>query len=181
MSKSLGNVIEPVGIVDEYGTDALRYFLLREIHPFEDSDFTMERFVEAYNANLANGIGNFTARVMKMATTHLPGPVKLTDEDKLFEQPVADAIEHFEFNKAMDLIFEHVGKGDSYIQEHVPFKAVKDEATKADALKDMERLVHHLYKLAVHLTPFMPDTAHKIKLAVETHHMPETLFMRKER
>lgn len=179
MSKSLGNVIEPMGIVDEYGTDALRYYLLRHVHPFEDSDFTMDGFHESYNGNLANGIGNFTARVMKMATTHLPGPVVLTEEDKLFEQPVATAIEHFEFNKAMDLIFEHVGKGDRYIQEHEPYKAIKHEETKEKALADIEKLVHHLYNIAVHLEPFMPDTAAQIKNAVEKHEMPETLFARK--
>lgn len=180
MSKSLGNVVAPFPLVEEYGTDALRYFLLREVAPFEDSEFTPARFHETYNANLANGIGNFTARVMKMATTHIAGPVVLTAEDKVFEQPVAEAIERFEFNRAMDLIFEHVGKGDAYIQETQPFKAVKDPSMKEKALADIEKLVHHLYKIAVHLEPFMPDTSAKIKAAVETHAMPETLFMRKE-
>src|SRR3989338_6974971 len=70
MSKSLGNVVNPSEIVKEYGTDALRYFLLREISPFEDSPFTMERFKDAYNANLANGLGNLVSRIMTMASTH---------------------------------------------------------------------------------------------------------------
>src|SRR6185436_8904468 len=71
MSKSLGNVINPVEIVNEYGTDALRYFLLREISPFEDSPFTMERFKEAYNANLANGLGNLASRILTLSQKYL--------------------------------------------------------------------------------------------------------------
>jgi len=69
MSKSLGNVISPFDIVNEYGTDALRYYVARELSTFEDSDVTMEKFKESYNANLANGIGNLTSRIMKMAVT----------------------------------------------------------------------------------------------------------------
>ena len=69
MSKSLGNVASPAQIVSEYGTDALRYYLAREITPFEDGDFTMERFKEVYNANLANGLGNLVSRIMKLAVT----------------------------------------------------------------------------------------------------------------
>ena len=71
MSKSLGNVIDPFAIVSEYGTDALRYYLARHIHPFEDSDFTMEKFKEVYNANLANGLGNLVSRIMKMGQEYL--------------------------------------------------------------------------------------------------------------
>lgn len=180
MSKSLGNVINPFDIVSEYGTDALRYFLAHHIHPFEDSDFTNERFKEAYNANLANGLGNLVARVMKMATTHLSSPVVLTEEEEKFETVVSECIERYEFNRAMDLIFEHVQKGDQYIQVTVPFKAVKDDSTKQKALEDIERLVRHIYKIATHLTPFMPGTAEAIKGAVKTHTMPPALFPRKD-
>ncbi|MEK7179129.1 MAG: methionine--tRNA ligase, partial [Patescibacteria group bacterium] len=63
MSKTLGNIVDPFTVMNEYGTDALRYYLARQVHPFEDSDFTMEKFKEAYNANLVNGLGNFVARV----------------------------------------------------------------------------------------------------------------------
>ena len=77
MSKSLGNVVDPYALVEEYGTDALRYFLARHIHPFDDSDFTIERFKETYNANLANGLGNLVARIMQLSQTHLVEPVKL--------------------------------------------------------------------------------------------------------
>src|SRR3989344_5203119 len=67
MSKSLGNVVDPIALVNEYGVDAVRYFIARHMHPFEDSDFTLDKFKEAYNANLANGLGNLVARIMKLA------------------------------------------------------------------------------------------------------------------
>ena len=68
ISKSLGNVVDPIELVEKYGKDAVRYFLLREISTFEDSPFTIERFKEAYNANLANGLGNLVSRVVKLST-----------------------------------------------------------------------------------------------------------------
>lgn len=181
MSKSLGNVVDPLVLVREYGTDALRYFLLRHINPFEDSDFTIERFCEAYNGNLANGLGNLVARVMKMATVHLEQPIVFLPEDERFESAVGEYIEKYEFNRAMDAIFERIAEGDLYIQTHEPFKAVKVEATKGKALADIEFLVRHVYKIAVHLAPFMPETAEKIKNAVREHKMPETIFPRKEK
>src|SRR5690606_35159309 len=64
MSKSLGNVVNPLDLVNRYGTDSLRYYLLRHVPPFEDGDFTEEKFKEIYNANLANGLGNLTSRIM---------------------------------------------------------------------------------------------------------------------
>jgi methionyl-tRNA synthetase len=71
MSKSLGNVISPYDVVNEYGTDALRYYVCRELSAFEDSDMTMEKFKESYNANLANGLGNLVSRIMKMAQDNI--------------------------------------------------------------------------------------------------------------
>src|SRR3990167_9632853 len=75
MSKSLGNVIDPLALVKEYGTDAVRYFLARHVHPFDDSDFTPAHFKDAYNAGLANGLGNLASRIMQLAQTHLSEPI----------------------------------------------------------------------------------------------------------
>ncbi len=182
MSKTLGNVIDPLELLAEYGTDPVRYYLLRHISPFEDSDLTQSAFRDAYNGELANGLGNLVSRVMKMATTHLEGPVALIESDHLFEDAVAVHIERYEINKALDLIFEHVGKGDEYVQSSEPFKRIKssDDAVRAAAKEDIEKLVHHIYKIGVHLEPFIPSAALAIKRAVESHTMPPSLFPRKE-
>jgi methionyl-tRNA synthetase len=98
MSKTLGNVVDPRGIVNEYGTDALRYFLLREVGSFEDSPFTLERFKDAYNSGLANGLGNLTSRIMTMSSNY---GVKLSDEElnmKYFTDKIPD-LESFDINK----------------------------------------------------------------------------------
>lgn len=180
MSKSLGNVIDPFVIVEEYGREALRYYLARHIHPFEDSDFTMERFREAYNANLANGIGNQVARVMRLAETYLKAPVEITEED--LESAYQEKLDRYAINEAIDLVFEHIQKADSYMQEAQPWKAIKstNPDEKEAAEEDIEKLVRHLYKIARHLEPFMPETAEKIKKAVRENKMPEALFVRKE-
>ncbi len=180
MSKSLGNVIDPFELIEEYGGEAVRYFFTREVSPFEDSDVTKARFHDAYNANLANGLGNFTARVMKLAVTHLTAPVVLRTEDEVYEDAVGSEIEKFAFNRAMDLIFEHIGKGDAYMQEHQPYRTVKNHATHTQALEDIERLVRHLHKVAVQITPFLPNVAASIRDAVTTNSLPETLFPRKD-
>lgn len=105
MSKSLGNVVDPMEISKEYGVDALRYFLLREISSFEDSPFTIERFKESYNSGLANGLGNLVSRVMKMAEDNIE---KLKEEkiERLEKEEIPkeyfEAIENFDLQKAMD-------------------------------------------------------------------------------
>lgn len=181
MSKSRGNVIDPLTIVREYNTDVLRYFLARHIHPFEDSDFTMERFKDAYNGNLANGLGNQVSRIMKLAETHLVSPVVVTDEP--LEEAFCAALDRYAINEAMDIVFAHIQKGDEYIQSTEPFKRIKseDEVIKAGALADIEKLVRHLYTIATHLSSFMPETAERIKDAVRRNKMPpEPLFLRKD-
>lgn len=83
MSKTMGNVIDPFDLMGRFGTDALRYFLLREIEPFEDGDFTEERFIQAYNANLANGLGNYISRVSKMIAQYFEGEIHRPSEEAL--------------------------------------------------------------------------------------------------
>lgn len=175
MSKSLGNVIYPVEFSAEYGTDALRYFLLRHIHPFEDGDFSEVRFREIYNANLANGLGNVVARVMRLAEDNLttvasrPAPVEFPVEYR-------EALDSFEFNKAADFIWRRIQILDQRINEEAPFKLVKNEPEKARAL--ITELALELYAIARLLNPFMPETSRKIKEAVLANKKPENLFPR---
>jgi len=180
MSKTMGNVIDPVAIVREYGTDALRYYLARHIHPFEDSDFTIEKFKEAYNANLANGLGNLVARVMQMAVTYIQGSVEMTQET----QPDTDVgahIEAFEFNRAMDGIWERIGHDDALIAIKKPFLGAKsdDVRVRNEALSIIKKLVRELHAIAIELEPFMPQTAEKIKKAIQENKISEPLFPRK--
>ncbi|MDO8522643.1 MAG: methionine--tRNA ligase [bacterium] len=176
MSKSLGNVIDPIAIVDEYGADALRYYLARHIHPFEDSDFTMEKFKESYNANLANGLGNLAARVMKLAETHLSEPVKI--EFVPYPAEFTQALDRYEVNTAMDYVWRRIQALDQKINITEPFKIVKTDKEKAVAL--IEELVRELAFIDEMLEPLLPATAGKIINAIMGNKKPENLFPRKE-
>jgi methionyl-tRNA synthetase len=178
MSKSLGNVISPYDLVKKYGTEATRYLLLRHVHPVEDSDVTWERLDEWYTANLVNGLGNLVARVMKLAEDNLPAPIALTPLDTSVESAFSERISSFKFNEALDLIFEHIAKGDEYMTTQEPYKKIKVPETADVARADIEKLVRHIAKLAAHLVPVMPATAEAIQAAVVANKKPENLFPR---
>lgn len=180
MSKSLGNVINPLELVKIYGVDAVRYILLRHVSHVEDSDLTLDGIREYYTAHLANGLGNFVARVMKLAQEHLLTPIELRPEDMSLEPVFMEKIEQFRFNEAMDSIFEHVGRGDAYMTEQAPYKKIKsDNAIEQEAArKDIEKLIRHLAKVAAHLTLAMPTTANTILDAIRSNTKPENLFPR---
>lgn len=177
MSKSLGNVIDPLAIAKEYGTDALRYFLARHIHPFEDSDFTMERFKDAYNADLANGIGNLAARIMQLAQTHLSAPVELPSVD-VYPEEYTKALDAFEFNKALEYTWSAVQALDQKITDLAPFKVVKSDSEKGKQI--IAELVVDLARIDVMLEPIMQSSARKIWVAIQENKKPENLFPRKE-
>ncbi len=182
ISKSLGNVINPADIVIEYGTEALRYFLLREVSSFEDSPFTLERFKEVYNAHLANGIGNLTSRIMKMAETHLEVPVDTTgveDAHLHYSESWENSLNSFDCKKAIDEVFTKIQGLDVEIQEKKPFSVVK---TNAEAGKEViKNLVVSLHGVALHLAPFLPETSKKIIESIKTNTMPsEPLFLRRD-
>lgn len=164
MSKSLGNVIDPFEIVEKYGTDALRYWLLRDMTAFEDGDFTWERFIESYNANLANGLGNLVSRVIKMARTY---EVKLGDTHEEIKgmEPYKKAMESCEFQKAMNVIWERIQISDKYIQETEPFKTIKTDPEKAK--KDVKELLESVWEIGMLLEPFLPGTSEKIKHIID--------------
>jgi methionyl-tRNA synthetase len=177
MSKSLGNVVDPYAIVDEYGVDALRYFLARHVSPFEDSDFTMERFKKAYNADLANGLGNLTARIMTLAEANLPEPIKKPKEGK-FDKSLASAIEFYEYNKALEIVWAEIQKLDQKINETTPFKLIKTDQKAGRKL--ITELVIELYSIVCMLEPFLPYTHKIIKDAILANKKPTNLFPRKD-
>jgi methionyl-tRNA synthetase len=176
MSKSLGNVIEPFAIVEEYGADALRYYLARHISPFEDSDFTMEKFTEAYNGNLANGIGNLASRIMQLAQTHLTEPVQVGSVP--YPKEFTDAFDRFEINRACDIVWERIGLLDQQIADTQPFRVVKTDSEKGKEL--IAALVVELAAIEQLLEPLLPETSAKIKQAIVDNTKPENLFPRKE-
>lgn len=177
MSKTLGNVVDPTEIVKEYGTDALRYFLLREVGSFEDSPFTIERFKEAYNSGLANGLGNLTSRIMTMAVNY---GVRLSDEDLKMEYytDFNEELEKFDISKFMNTIWVNIKHLDEYIQREEPFKKIKIDEEKAKL--DINYLLFHLYGIVLSLEPILPETSKKIQELIKENKKPEQpLFLRK--
>lgn len=176
MSKSLGNVVSPFEKVENYGTDALRYFIAREVSPFEDGDITEERFKTAYNANLANGLGNTVSRVLKMAENYNCWPEKLENNELPLEY--GQFIENLELNKASDLVWNKIGEIDLLIQEKQPFKLIKKDEKEAKMI--VSNLVQKLFDIAIMLIPFMPETSEKIQEAIKNKKSTTPLFLRKE-
>lgn len=175
MSKTLGNVVDPLTLATEYGIDALRFFLLKEVSSFEDSPFTLERFRESYQAHLANGIGNLTSRIMALSETHCEG----FDELPHFYHPeeVKKAIESFDLQGAMDYIWGLIGSVDQKIQLTKPFSVVKENKDAGIAI--IRDLVSDLYGIAVCLAPFLPKTSEAIINCIRENKKPEeSLFAR---
>ncbi len=177
MSKSLGNVIDPYELIQEYGAEAVRYYLAREISPFEDGDLTKESFKNAYNANLANGLGNLASRILKMSETHLEAPVSVAVENIKIPEDYAQALENFEIKKAVDVVWKEITLLDERIQTTQPFKLIKTD--KEQGQKVIKELVSTLSEIAYLLRPFLPETAEKIETSIKENKMPAPLFLRK--
>jgi methionyl-tRNA synthetase len=188
MSKSLGNVLSPAEIIDmftpvagELASDVLRYYLLRHVNSFEDSDMTIETVREAYTSGLANGLGNLVSRIMTMAEN---SKVSLSVEElemKAFDGNSEEGykdLENFEINKFVDEIFNfELQTLDAYIQREEPFKKIKvdEDAGK----KDIHYLLFHLYGAVLKLAPILPKTSEKIIDIIKAGKKPETpLFQR---
>ncbi len=161
MSKSLGNVINPLEIIEKYGTDSLRYFLLRESPPFEDLDFTLEKFKKRYNSDLATGIGNLVLRVIGLANKLKFSNSKPKIKDQKLKSEIAKtkrawkkSLEEFRFNESLAIVWSLISFCDKFLQEKKPWET-KEKKVVSD-------LITALAEIAKLIEPFLPETSEKI-------------------
>lgn len=154
ISKSLGNAVDPVEYIEKYGVDALRYYLLAKIDPFEDSDFTREKFEEVYRADLQNGLGNLVSRVAAMAAGNSGQCVVRSMQ---LSKSVEAALCEYRFDEALRDIWMRIKQADQVISEKRVWEL--EEAPKQQTLSE---LIEVIVQLAVDLRPFLPITADKI-------------------
>ncbi len=158
MSKSLGNVVNPFDLIKKYGADALRYYLLREISPTQDGDFTLEKFESRYNSDLASGLGNLFSRVKKMAESGYQKETKDLFNLKEKEKKYHLLLKEFKFSEALKVIFEIIKQSDILIDKNKLWE--KKNST------ELGYLVFVLEKIAELLEPFLPETSEKMKKGV---------------
>ncbi len=179
MSKSLGNVVDPFELIDEYGVDAVRYYFLREISSFEDGDFSHKKFKERYNGDLASGLGNLVARVIKLAEI---SDCSFSDSNEFYNTDFQEminntrknydeALDSFKFNEALIAVWKVINFCDKYIEKEKPWQ---ESEKRKEVIGDLLLAIN---EIAERLKPFMPETSEKIIGQIKSR-KSEPLFKR---
>jgi methionyl-tRNA synthetase len=154
MSKTLGNVVDPIELIGKYGKDPLRYYLLAKVSPFQDGDFSEEKLKEAYNSDLANGLGNLVARVAKLCEKI---NLESTKTNPSLDQNIKTLFDEFKFNEAIETVWLKIKELDQRINQKEPWKL-----NDSDLKSELEIYTSQILDIAFNLQPFLPETSRKI-------------------
>lgn len=167
MSKSLGNGVGPLEVIEQYGTDAFRYYFSRHIPTQDDGDFTWEKFETVYNSELGNDLGNLVQRVAAMVSRYQSGVVGDAAQSEHDMGPYHEAMKNFEFNRALDEAWTTVRSLNQFLEQVKPWEIAKRRDTDTEAADHLAEVLAHavstLVQIADMLTPFMPGVADAIR------------------
>jgi len=170
-SKSLGNVVDPIALVDKYGTDAVRYYLLREIPGWDDGDFSKEKFEQRYNGDLAGGLGNLLARTLALACK-LDAQKELSDNAlktaiEAAKERSSAAIEAYKFNEALIAVWDLVAFCNKIVEREKPWEQGNEELAGKNR-RVVNNLLFSLGEIGKMVEPFLPDASLSLASQLET-------------